>query len=634
MNSTVFIMLGVIKMSKQDVSLEAMFIGPKSENKELFKSNLLRMFDDHVEWRKNYHPEDGKVITLKDKESSEYKESVERLENTLDELSSRLRSKMMPWHSPRYIGHMCSETLMPSLLGYFAATLYNGNNVAYEAGPATSDLEAEVGDDMCRLMGYKIGESWGHIAADGSIANYEALWYARNIKSIPLAIKEVIPEEVEGRSEWELLNMSIPEMLDILDRHTDKMDEIKAHSIRSKHDKMGKLGKIIVPQTKHYSWVKATDLIGVGSDNIISIPVDNNYRMNTDILKAEIDKLVEQHIPIMAVISVVGTTEEGAIDRVHKVIEMKKEYSKKGINFYYHIDAAYGGYGRAIFLDENFNFIPKDKLHDEFIKHGVFKNPDFNWPNDEVYEGFKALSEADSITMDPHKMGYVPYQAGGIVIKDKRMRNIVSYYASYVFPKTNAAPELLGAFILAGSKPGAAAAAVWAAHRTLPLNITGYGKLLGASIEGSHNLYRKIKEVKEYKVRDKIIELHTLTEPDFNMVDFIVNFKGNKNLDVLNKLTEEFYNKKVRASEEPYKSDLMISHTEFNHADYGDAPKDLVLRCGMSESEWERVHNVVVLRSCVLSPFLNRPEVFEYYSKEMDKSMVKLLGEVIKDIEF
>lgn len=621
-------------MDKRDISLEAMFIGPRSENKDLFQSNLLRMFNDHVEWRKNYHPEDGKVITFEDQESEEYKESVKGLENTLDSLSSKLRSKMMPWHSPRYIGHMCSETLMPSLLAYFAATLYNGNNVAYEAGPATSDLEAEVGDDFCKLLGYKVGESWGHISADGSIANYEALWYSRNVKSIPLAIKDVLPEEVKGKSEWELLNMSIPEMLDILDRNMDKMDEIKAHSARTKYDKIGKLGKMIVPQTKHYSWVKAADLIGIGSENIISIPVDENYRMNIDILKQEIDKLVEKQIPIMTVISVVGTTEEGAVDRIHKVIELKKEYAKKGINFYYHVDAAYGGYGRAIFLDEESNFIPKNELQAKYKEHGVFKNPNFVWPSDDVYEGYKAMSEADSITLDPHKMGYVPYQAGGIAIKDKRMRNIVSYFASYVFPKTNAAPELLGAFILAGSKPGAAAASVWAAHRALPLNVTGYGRLLGASIEGCNNLYNKLESVKEYKVGDKTVEVKILVKPDFNMVDYVLNFKGNKNLDIANKLTDEFYNRKVRAAAQPYNSELIISHTAFDHADYGDSPRDLVLRCGMPASEWERVHSVTVLRSCILSPFLNRPEVFEYYSNEMDKSMVKLLGEVIAEVEF
>ena len=65
---------------------------------------------------------------------------------------------------------------------------------------ATSQMEADVGEDFAKLFGFKDG--WGHIVADGSLANLEGLWYARCIKSIPLALKEVYPEKVADKSEW------------------------------------------------------------------------------------------------------------------------------------------------------------------------------------------------------------------------------------------------------------------------------------------------------------------------------------------------------------------------------------------------------------------------------------------------
>ena len=44
---------------------------------------------------------------------------------------------------------------------------------------------------------------------DGSLANLEGLLVcARNIKSLPLAMKEVTPELVAGKSDWELMNLS------------------------------------------------------------------------------------------------------------------------------------------------------------------------------------------------------------------------------------------------------------------------------------------------------------------------------------------------------------------------------------------------------------------------------------------
>ncbi|MPQ42558.1 pyridoxal phosphate-dependent decarboxylase family protein [Clostridium tarantellae] len=616
--------------NKNDIDLGAVFLGPKSENKKVFAKNMLRMLDDHAQWRKNFHPEDPTVIKLDEFEKENYKRSNIRLEETLTELSSRLRTSMMPWHSPRYIGHMCSETLMPALLGYFAATLYNGNNVTYEAGPATAEMEEEVGIDFCKLMGYDPTIGWGHISSDGSTANYEAIWYMRNIKSMPLAMKEVVPDLVAGKSDWELLNMSVCEVLDLLDKVPDKLDEIKAHSASRNGNEIKKLGKLIVPQTKHYSWLKGADIMGIGVDSLVPIPVDEHFRMNIDKLKEAIDDLISQQIPILGVVAVVGTTEEGAVDHTDKVFELKEEYAKQGINFYFHVDAAYGGYSRSIFLDEGYNFIPMNKLQQKYLEHGVFKNPNLNWPSEDVYNGFKYMCKADSITVDPHKMGYVPYQAGGIAIKDKRMRNTISYFASYVFQKDAKVPDLLGAFILEGSKPGAAAAAVWTAHRVLPLNITGYGQLLGASIEGAYNLFNKLNAVKEYKVGDKIVEVYTLATPDFNMVDYVLNLKGNKDLAKMNELTYAFY-KKVSYFTQPYANDLILSHTQFSYDDYGDSPVGIVEKCGMTKDEWDKVHTITLLRSCVLSPFLNKPEVFKYYSDQMDKAIVEKLEEIFAE---
>ncbi|MGC3056902.1 tyrosine decarboxylase, partial [Enterococcus faecalis] len=76
-----------------------------------------------------------------------------------------------------------------------------------------------------------------------------------------------------------------------------------------------------------------------------------------------------------------------------------------------------------------------------------------------------------------------------------------------------------GAYLLEGSKAGATAATVWAAHHVLPFNGAGYGKLIGASIEGSHHFYIYLNDL-TFKVGDKEIEVHTLTHPDFNMVDY------------------------------------------------------------------------------------------------------------------
>ena len=613
-------------MSGQDLNLKALFLGPKSENKDTFEKHLKMLFEDHSQWRKNYHPEDKCIIKNADKNEADYLMTAEKMEDVLNELSRKLRSQSLPWHSPRFLGHMNSETLMPALLGYFAAMLYNGNNVAYESSPGTSEMEEEVGADFARLMGYEDGIGWGHICADGSIANLEAIWYARNIKSLPLAMKEVAPELVEGKTEWELLNMSTKEILDLVDRVPEKLDDLKAKSARSGKN-LGKLGKWFVPQTKHYSWLKAADIIGIGLDQVEAVEVNEQYRMDTEVLEKKIREYAAKGIPTLGVVGVVGSTEEGAVDDIHKIIAVRDKLAKEGINFYAHVDAAYGGYARSIFLDEDYSFIAKDEFKKKYLEHGVFLNEATMWPSDDTYEAFKAISECDTVTIDPHKMGYIPYSAGGIVVKDKRMRESISYFATYVFEKGMDIPALLGAFMLEGSKAGATAASVWTAHRVLPLNITGYGKLIGAGIEGSFNLYNHFNG-KEFMVGDKKVILNTLIRPDFNMVDFAFNEEGNTDLTKMNELNHDFYEEASYAKGGLYDNDFITSHTDFAVPDYGNSPYPFVKSLGFSREEWDKVEKVTVLRACVLSPYINNMATFDEYMEKVDTAIQKKLENI------
>ena len=86
-----------------------------------FEESLLRLFNDHAEWRKNFHPEDETIIKVSDERKESFLVSKDKLKEVLIELSSKLRAGSVPWHSPRFLGHMNSETLMPALLGYLCS---------------------------------------------------------------------------------------------------------------------------------------------------------------------------------------------------------------------------------------------------------------------------------------------------------------------------------------------------------------------------------------------------------------------------------------------------------------------------------------------------------------------------------
>ncbi len=617
----------------EKVNVDALFLGPKSENHAFFKELLSFMMDEHIHWRRNFHPNDPEAVTLSDMDKTSFRRTRERTREVLLRLSDQLKAKSLPWHSPRYLGHMNSDILMPATLAHMAAILYNPNNVAFEASPATTHLEIEAGREMAAMLGYDPAKSWCHITSGGHLANFEGVWFMRNAKSFPLGVKAADPEAVAGKTDWELLNLSPGQIFDLVagTRRAGTFDAAREQSVRYTGVQGGRLGRLLVPQSKHYSWDKAADVLGIGVDNMIKIQVGSDFRMDMDALRAVVEDLTSREIPILGVVCVVGSTEEGAVDKVHEAAAMRREFESRGVSFWIHVDAAYGGYTRSIFLDEDGAFMPLDKmkrvLHEDDVVAG-----DVDWPKPEVHAAYEAMAEADSITVDPHKMGYTPYSAGMIAAKDSRVTDLVSYFAPYTFTKGEAAanPDMLGAYIMEGSKAGAAAAAVWAAHQVAPLNVKGHGRVQGRSMEAANHFYASLTAQEPIKAENgRCYEIVTLTSPDFNLVNFVFNPEGNTNLDVLNRLTLGVYNRCSYVDGPVYYDSFLTSHTEFTVKDYGDAPIAFLERMGFSADDYrDNPDGVWVLRACILTPFLRHNTTYDKYYRRFIQTMKTILTEV------
>ncbi|MEJ7373574.1 tyrosine decarboxylase, partial [Staphylococcus epidermidis] len=79
-----------------------------------------------------------------------------------------------------------------------------------------------------------------------------------------------------------------------------------------------------------------------------------------------------------------------AVDSIDQIVALREKLFSEGIYYYIHVDAAYGGYARSIFLDENNNFIPFDDLQKVHHEYGVFTE-NTEYITKEVYEAFKAI---------------------------------------------------------------------------------------------------------------------------------------------------------------------------------------------------------------------------------------------------
>ena len=616
----------------EPINADALFMGPKSENYDFFRRMLLYLMDDHADWRKFFHPDDQPVVTEAEKKLDDFQDTLQKTREALVDLAGQLQDSSTPWFSPRYLGHMNTDTLMAANLGYMLTILYNPNNCAYEGSPATTSLEIEVGRQLAALMGYDPKKAWGHITSGGTVANYEAIWLARNLASVPLAVRECCPELVAGLDDWQLLNRSTSQILDLIDQTKEKgvFEQVKTKTVRGTGMNGNSAGAVIVPQSKHYSWTKALDIFGIGQDNLYVVPVREDYRMDIDALEELIDRLTAEKKPILAVVAVVGTTEEGAVDEVHKVVQLRDQYLEQGISFYLHIDAAYGGYARTLFIDEQNQPIPFEEL--EAQTHPSEEH-NSHWLSKDVYDAFLAMPQADSITVDPHKLGYIPYAAGAIVTFDRRMIDVISYFAAYVFDKNDDNPMLLGSYIMEGSKPGAAVAAVWMAHKVVPLNRSGYGRIISASIEGAYRFYHALLNHKPIVInalskngKGRLFHVLPLTRPDINIIDYAFHEVGNNSLKEMNALNGFIYEKCSYKSGPLYGNDFITSKTALTREEYGDNPRLFVQRFGIDPAQWDEIGSVTVLRSCVLTPYLMNNTNFEIYWGTFIQAMEKAIA--------
>ena len=148
-----------------------------------------------------------------------------------------------------------------------------------------------------------------------------------------------------------------------------------------------------------------------------------------------------------------GSTEEGAVDPLSKILSLRREFQEKGLSFLVHGDAAWGGYFCTM-LPQGYK--PGDEIQLPSEKgSGAGFVPDSSLREDTLEDLFM-LREADSITVDPHKAAYVPYPAGGLCYRDGRLRYLITWTRPYISGGV-VGETSIGVFGVEGSKPGASA---------------------------------------------------------------------------------------------------------------------------------------------------------------------------------
>ncbi|MCC6277782.1 MAG: decarboxylase [Oligoflexia bacterium] len=532
-----------VKCSHEDIALKSFFIGPQSENAEWTQREINRILKKYFSWRRHLFHKDGRVISAHDQQDKLFKKRQADLAQKLHRLSDRFEGET-PKHTPRYVAHMVSEVSLPALLGHFLTLLHNPNNIGKEVAKVGLEMEAEAIDDLATLVGYKKGVAQGHFTSGGTVANIEGLWRARFRFDHWLSLGSYLRNYNKSReSLFELAHMGWDQFKKTIQKHQIADEALKSYSLVAsqpwvafRHLEAGfghqfNGAVILVPGHKHYSWMKAVSLLGFGEEAFWSVELDRFGHMKPSDLSLKIDRARKANRPVAMVVSVAGTTELGDVDSVHEIQNTLDDLKKnQGIHIWNHIDAAYGGF---------FCSTLKDPVSQKIL-------------SERTLQAFQALHRAESITLDPHKLGYVPYSCGAILVKDESCNGVSQFAAAYL---DQTKERQIWTTTLEGSRPAMGATAVWLSSQSLGFNEKGLGVILRKCLEARVALTQLILE--------QLPEVKIIDAQDTNIFCFSVARSGQKS-SVANKLTEKLFDRIVKSPE------FSVSRTILHVNQYGE----------------------------------------------------------------
>jgi len=453
--------------------MRAYFLGPKSENEAWVRAELQATLDHWFNWRKSLFPNDPEAIPSEERRTPSYLGAREGLSQALSELNELLKDET-PKFTPRYIGHMVSELSLPGILGHFATLLHNPNNTSKEVSKVGTVIERQAIEMLAELVGYDSDAVAGHFTSGGTIANFEAIWRARFRMDHWLSLALFLAEERGIRLRlFDAAHMGWQRYWALLEEHDVSEQHLRAYSgvASNPFETSERISALIgapyrgpvlmVPGSKHFSWQKGTNIFGLGEGSFWPVETDEAGHLDPRDLKAKIDLAEGQNRPVLMAVSVAGTTEAGEIDHVHEVAALlEKLRTERGRHIWHHVDAAYGGFICAL-------------LH----------QPQFAALNAESAEALRAISRADSVTLDPHKLGYVPYACGAFLARDDEAYAVSSFKAAYLDR-----PDLGSgkwSTTIEGSRAGLGPAATWLTGKSMGFTSPAFAHVISSTFEAA-----------------------------------------------------------------------------------------------------------------------------------------------------
>ncbi len=271
-----------------------------------------------------------------------------------ESITQHLRSimfdlSMYPGH-PRFMAFITGPGTVPGAVADLLAAALNQNVGGWRLSPAASEIEQFLGRWFAKLFGLG-DEAGGLVVSGGAMANFVALKAAR--------------------------------------------DKMLGYATRA--NGVNAAGEVIVYASAeaHHVIDRGCDMLGLGTRAVRKIPVDADYRMRIDLLRAAIAEDRAAGKRPIAIVGTAGTVATGAIDPLAEIAALSREEQ-----LWFHVDGAYGALAMLA---------------------------------PELRPLFTGIEKADSIAFDPHKWLYTPHSGGFVVVRDLQLlADAFSLHPTYV----------------------------------------------------------------------------------------------------------------------------------------------------------------------------------------------------------
>lgn len=346
------------------------------------------------------------------------------------------------WSHPNAQVNVVPPPTITSITAFIGAAIYNPNIIWDEYSARFADAEIEAIGMLADLVGYDPKRAGGVFTFGGT---------GTNLYGCKLAIEKV--------SGGQAMTKGLREDV-----------------------------KLVTSEAAHYSKLNVAGWLGMGTDNLIAIPVTHNNEMSLSDLESYLREAFSKGDKVAAIVATMGTTDAFGIDDIGAIVDLRdrlvNEYRLPYIP-HVHADAVIG-WVWSVFRDYDFRDNPLGfhartlrSLRDSLARIGN-------------------LDRADSIGVDLHKTGYAPYISSAIIVRDRADLALLSRESEempYLYQFGHYQP---GIFTLECSRSGASALAALSNMRLLGKE--GYRVIIGHVVQMAEMLRERLEKHPAIKV--------------------------------------------------------------------------------------------------------------------------------------